>query len=59
MASKAASQRSNHDSEKFQFRKRFPKQLPNVHNRIAGTITFALEQTLPKADQRKNLIGDH
>jgi len=29
-------------SEKNKFGKRFPMQLPNVHKRIASTITFAL-----------------
>jgi hypothetical protein len=57
--SKTGSQLSNHDSEKNKFRKRFPKELPALHRGLAGTITFALQQTLPKADQRKNLIGNH
>jgi hypothetical protein len=46
-------------SEENKFRKRFPKEMQAVHRGLAATITFALETTLPKADQRKNLIGDH
>jgi hypothetical protein len=53
------SHHSNHMSEENKFRKRFPKEMRAVHRGFAGTITFALQQTLPKADQRKNLIGDH
>ena len=44
--------------EKNQFRNCFPTHFPDIHNRHARTIAFALDENSP-AQTANNLIGHH
>jgi hypothetical protein len=49
----------NHGSEKFLFRKVFPKQIPNIHKAGASRITFALVDDSSERKLRQKLSGDY